>query len=83
MSDDDFIERVSKSHERWTGKEWSLETTRRNFAAYGKSKRIEALELIDTAVKEADTTNLRDFARLTRLRTDLERDHQDYVRNGR
>jgi hypothetical protein len=83
MSDDDFIERVSKNHERWTGREWTPEQTRKNFAAYGKAKRIEALEMIDVAVKDADTSNLREFVRLTRLRTDLERDHQDYIRNGR
>jgi hypothetical protein len=50
---------------------------------YGKTKRIEALEQIDAAVKSADTSNLREYTRLTRLQRDVELQHQLLIKNGR
>jgi rubrerythrin len=79
----EFLEKIEKSHERWTGKEWLREDTLRNFAVYGKAKRIESLDMIDAAVEAADTADLREYSRLTRLKADLEREHQLLVRNGR
>jgi hypothetical protein len=79
----EFLERVEKTHERWTGEEWSPEKTLNNFALYGKTKRIEALEQIDAAVKSADTSNLREYTRLTRLQRDVELQHQLLIKNGR
>lgn len=73
---DDFLEKVEKTYERWTGEEWSAEKTLDNFLLYGKTKRIQALEQLDEAVKTADTSNLRDYARLTRIQREAEARHQ-------
>jgi hypothetical protein len=86
MSDDnDFIEKVSKTFERWTGTEWSPEASVANFAIYGKAKRIEALEQIDQAVKEMTPTsgNLRRYSQLTALQRDVETLHQRLIKEGR
>jgi hypothetical protein len=80
---DEFIEKVGKSHERWTGEQWSPEKTLDNFPLYGNAKRIEALEQIDAAVKDADTSNLREYTRLTRLQREVELQHQMLLKNGR
>jgi hypothetical protein len=85
MSDDHFIDKVEKSHERWTGESWSPEKTRENFALYGKAKRIQAMEQLDDAVKQEPATdgNLRRYTQLTSLQRDLERMHNLMIRNGR
>jgi hypothetical protein len=82
---DDFIERVEKSHERWTGQEWSPEKTKESFALYGKASRITALEQLDAAITEVPATegNLRRYAKLTGLQRDLEQMHQLLLKNGR
>jgi hypothetical protein len=82
---DDFIEKVEKTYQRWTGEEWSPDATVRNFALYGKAKRIEALEQIDGAVKATNPTGgaLREYARLTRLQRDVEELHQRLIKEGR
>jgi hypothetical protein len=79
----EFIKKVSKSWERHTGEEWSPERTLQNFPLYGKSKRIEALSQIDEAVKDADTSNLREYTKLTRLQREVELQHQMLLKNGR
>jgi hypothetical protein len=85
MSDDDFIEKVEKSHERWTGEQGSPERTLDAFPLYGRAKRIEALEQIDLAVKETSATDgaLRRYTQLTALQRDMERLHQLMIRNGK
>jgi hypothetical protein len=84
MSDDDFIERVEKSHERWTGEQWSPEKTLENFPLYGRAKRIAALEQSDQALREeAERGSLPRYTRLARLHTDLENIHQKLVKVGR
>jgi hypothetical protein len=84
MSDNDFMKRVAKSHERWTGQEWSPEKTLENFPLYGKAKRIEALEQIDAAVEAANPEgNLREYARLTRLQREVQLQHELMLKNGR
>jgi hypothetical protein len=80
---DDFLEKVEKTHERWTGEQWSPEKTLDSFPLYGKAKRIEALEQIDAAVKAADTSNLREYTRLTRIQRDAEFKHQMLIKNRR
>jgi hypothetical protein len=79
----EFLEKVEKSHARWTGEEWTPEATMKNFPLYGKAKRIEALEQIDAAVRDADTSNLREYTRLTRLQREVELQHQLLLKNGR
>jgi hypothetical protein len=84
MTDDpDFLDRVERSHERWTGEQWSPEKTLDSFMLHGRAKRIEALEQLDAAVKEAGTTNLREYSRLTRLQRDMESKHQAMIKSGR
>jgi hypothetical protein len=77
-TNDDFLARVERSHDLWSPNEsWTPEKTVDNFALFSPAKRIEALQQIDEAVAKADTSSLRKFARLTRLRTDLENVHKD------
>jgi hypothetical protein len=86
MSDEpDFIERVEKTHERWTGEQWAPEKTIETFSLYGKAKRIEALEQLDGAVNATNPTtgNLRRYSMLTGLRRDLEAMHQLMIREGK
>ena len=84
MSDDDFLKKVERSHNLWApDEEWTPEKTVENFGLFGPGKRIEALEQIDQAIATADTSNLRKFARLTRLRTDLEETHRNLKRVNR
>jgi hypothetical protein len=80
---DDFLEKAKKTHERWTGEPWSPEIALDSFPLYGKAKRIEALEQIDAAVKASDTSNLREYTRLTRIQRDAEFEHQMLIKNGR
>ena len=85
MSDDDFIERVEKNHERWTGEKWSPEKTLENFPLYGRAKRIEALEQIESAVKATNPTmgDLRRYSQLTALQREVENLHQRMIKEGK
>ncbi|MFY9953785.1 hypothetical protein [Bradyrhizobium sp.] len=78
----EFLEKVQKSYERHTGEAWSPEKTLQNFPLYGRQKRIEALSQIDEAVKDADTSNLRQYTKLTRLQREVEL-QQMLLKNGR
>jgi hypothetical protein len=71
----DFLDRVAKTQELWTGEEWQPEHTVDSFGLYGVGKRIEALEQIDQAIATADTSNIKRYTKLTSLRRDLANTH--------
>ena len=53
------------------------------FIALRRAKRIQALEQLDDAVKTADTSNLREYAKLTRIQREAEARHQLALKHGR
>ena len=73
---DKFIDRVKRSHELRTGQEWGTDDTVSTFRLYSVEKRVEALEQVREAKAQADTSSMRDYARLCRLETDLEAEHR-------
>jgi hypothetical protein len=73
----DFLDRVAKTQELWTGEEWQPEHTVEAFGLFGVGKRIEALEQIDQALAVADTSNIKRYTRLTSLRRDLANVHHE------
>jgi hypothetical protein len=75
---EDFLAKVERSHDLWSPNEsWTPEKTVEHFQLFSPAKRVEALQQLDDAVRTADTSSLRKFAKLTRLRTDLENVHKD------
>jgi hypothetical protein len=79
----EFLEKVQKNFRRHTGSDWSPEVGLENFALYGRQKRVEALTMLDDAVREASTSSLREYSRLTRVQTDFEDLHERMIREGR
>jgi hypothetical protein len=53
------------------------------FHVYGHAKRAAALDQLDAALADADTSNLRKYARVTSLRRDLGRAHEALRKAGR
>ena len=85
MSDDDrsFIDKIEKTWTNWNGDEWSPDKALDHFALYDVPSRVDALEQLDREMDSADTSNLRAYSRLGRLRTDVNRLHQAMLKAGR
>jgi hypothetical protein len=77
MSDGrDFIERARSIAKNWTGGEMTPDEIVEEFHVYGHVKRAAALDQLDVELADADTSDLRKYARLTSLRRDLGRVHE-------
>jgi hypothetical protein len=83
--EDDFIKKMETHHERWHGEQWEPQKTLETFPLYGRAKRIEALQQLDSEIKETPATEgaLRTYTRLTSLQRNLERIHQAQIKVGR
>jgi hypothetical protein len=77
MSDDnrDFLDRINSSSENWTGKPRTPDDVVGEFHLHGPQKRIEALEQLDAEFAAADTSDLRKFHDLARMRRQMKEIH--------
>jgi len=84
MSDDttDF-ERITRAMPNHYGEAWSAEKTKENFYLYSHSKRAETLDVLDDHMSRTEPSNIRDYARLSKLRRDLAATHSTLMKAGR
>jgi hypothetical protein len=84
MSDDrDFLDRVNSSWQNWTGENRSPDDVIGEFHLYGGAKRAEALDLIDQEFAAADTSDLRKYSELVRMRREMKNIHHTLRKAGR
>lgn len=80
---DDFLERTQRSAENWSGESLSPDQMVERFQLYGAAKRAADLDRFDAELRETEPSNLRNFARLHKLRRDLGATHQALRKAGR
>jgi hypothetical protein len=84
MSDDrDFLSRIASSSENWTGQARTPDDVVGDFHLFGQAKRIAALEQIDEEFAAADTSDLRKFHDLARMRRQMKEIHHTLRKAGR
>jgi len=84
MSDEPTnFERITRSMLNHDGEEWSPERTKQHFHLFSHSKRAEAIDLVDDHLRRTDPTNIRDYARISKLRRDLVETHTILRKAGR
>jgi hypothetical protein len=86
MSSDEFLERVDKAAQNWTGESRGPGQIEADFPLYGHAKRAEALDQLDEHLRNLTVegeTSLRDYTRLTSLRRNLGRAHSTLIKVGR
>lgn len=82
---DDFLKRVSQSSQNWAGEDRGPEKIVEEFPLYGHTKRAEALDQLDEHLRTIGDVGrgegeLRNYAKLMRLRRDLGKTHADLIR---
>ena len=81
---DEFLDRVNQSSQNWFGEERGPDDIKREFHLYGHSKRADALDQLDghlrTLTDVRGEGEIRNFARLNRLRRDLGGMHSDLIK---
>ena len=84
MSDDlsDF-ERITRNLPNHTGEPWSPEKVKENFHLYSHEKRASTLDVIDDHIRTSEPSNIREYARLSKLRRDLAATHTTLRKAGR
>ena len=84
---DEFLTRLDDDSRHLTGDHRPLERVVSDFSLYGATKRVEALRQLDDHMRSLDVAagenSLRDYARLTRLRREVDRTHQNLLKVGR
>jgi hypothetical protein len=79
----DLIDGFERTSQNWTGESWTPEKSIEQFQLYGAAKRATILDQLDDALRTADTSNLRNYTRLTSLRRDLSNVHHAQRKVGR
>jgi hypothetical protein len=77
------FERLTQSMPNHTGEAWSAESTRENFHLYSHDRRASALDLLDDHLRQSEPSNIREYARLGKLRRDLAATHSTLRKAGR
>jgi hypothetical protein len=75
MTDESDFERITRNLPNHTGEAWSPEKVSQNFHLYSHDKRATTLDVIDDHMRSADTSDVRAYARLSKLRRDLVATH--------
>jgi hypothetical protein len=87
MSDDDYLKRVDQVAKNWTGEGRGPDQIEAEFHLYGHGKRAEALDQIDSHLRELGSVegeaSLRGYTRLTSLRRNLGQVHSTLIKVGR
>lgn len=80
------FERITRNLPNHTGEPWSAERVKENFHLYSHEKRATTLDVIDDHLRTQQPegeSNLREFARLSKLRRDLVATHSTLRKAGR
>ena len=80
---DDFLARIESISRNHTGEAWSPEAVKEAWPLYGADERANTLVDFDAALTSVDTSDLRRYAQLTRLRQDLDVIHHTLRKVGR
>ena len=86
MSEEDFLERVDRAAQNWTGQSRGPDQIESDFYLYGHTKRAEALDQLDEHLRKLGSVegeSLRSYTRLTSLRRNLGRAHGALIKVGR
>ena len=83
MSDDNFLTKIEKTWTNYKGDDWTPEKALDNMALYDVPSRVNSLEQLEDELAKADTSDLRSYAKLSRLASDANRLHQALLRSGR
>ena len=76
MSDEpDLIDRTAQMWRNRIGEDVGPAELLQEFQLCGPGKRVEALDQLDEELRTADTSNLRKYVRLTKLRRDMDHMH--------
>ncbi|WP_426525039.1 hypothetical protein [Bradyrhizobium sp. McL0615] len=85
MADDrSLFTRLEDIRRNWYGEnDWSPKKTVEDFAYFDGATRADALDTLDHAMAEIDTTDLRQYSEMSGLHRDLNRIHQSLLKVGR
>jgi hypothetical protein len=86
MDDDkslDIISTLDKHARNRTGESFDPESFKVNFHLFTPQKRADMLDEFDAALKKVDVSNMRQYAKTTRLRADLDTINLRCLKNGR
>ncbi|OSJ16840.1 hypothetical protein BST63_10560 [Bradyrhizobium canariense] len=85
MSDDDrnFIDDARDISKNWSGEEITTDGMLQEFQLYGYEKRSGILDQVDKDYHKADTSDLRKYSEIVRLRRNMQQVHHTLRKAGR